>query len=212
MSRKSKVGNGADFSQLEQLATRIGDAVRTSQYEVSDFSPKRILKAGAYKQMEYLIQYTPKGRNGSNWYYWQFRRSGIGASFSSYYTLYGRDSKAGTLARGWVSDVPQNGAARKPSILDGIQKVDLTPIDTKGKRTLSMKFVNTAPYAGAVEYGHWVRLPYFFDGSAPGQGKITRYITGKRYTWEGIHFGQDDVQKAIANETVKQLREVVRRR
>lgn len=204
----------ADFSQLEELGNRINKAVRMADtnYSGSTYSNRAILKAGAYKQMEHLLKETPLGKNCSNWYDWYYPPGGgdLGGAHSASYYLKGRQHKAGTLARGWVSDMPEGGAARKPGKAVGNKKVDSTPI-IKEADGLSMTFWNTAPYAWAVERGHLVRLPYFWCGTPPRQGTITGFVPGQWYTMRAVFRAENDVKKAMSKELTKQLRQVVKK-
>ena len=204
----------ADFSELENLADRIGMAV-TLDDRSSKFNREKILKAGAYKQMDHLLNETPLGSNGSNWYDWYYPPGGgdLGGPHSASYYLKGRAHKAGTLARGWVSDIPEGGAARKPGKNVGKQKADTTPIIPEGQN-LSMTFWNTAPYAWAIERGHMVRMPWFF-GTTPEErqprcGPTKGFVPGQWFTMRAVFHAEKDVQKAVGTEAVKQLRQVVR--
>lgn len=208
MSKKS------DFSQLSALANRINTAVYYKDYENSTYSNQKILKAGAYKQMDHLLDETPKGTDGSNWYNWNYPPGGgdLGGPHSASYFLPGGAHKAGTLARGWVMDMPEFGASRKPGKELGHKKVDTTPIDHV-QDGLSMTFWNTAPYAWAVERGHAIRYPYFwYDNVLPRQGPIVGYVPGQWYVSRAVTHAEKDVKKAIGNEAVRQLRKVVKKK
>lgn len=204
----------ADFSELEVLANRIDKAVRMadSQYASSTYSNREILKAGAYKQMSHLVKGSPMGKNGSNWYDWTYPPGGgnLGGPHSASYFLAGRAHKAGTLARGWVDDMPEGGSGR-PNVSAIKQKVDSTPI-TKDAEGMKMVFYNTAPYAWAIERGHFVRMPYFWYGVPPGQGPITGFVPGKWYVSKAVTHAESDVTKAMTKELSKQLKQVVKRK
>lgn len=203
----------ADFSELEELANRIGKAVRMadSNYSGATYSNRELLKTGAYKQMEHLIKETPVGTDRSNWYDWTYPSGGgtLGGPHSASYFLAGRTHKAGTLARGWVDDMPEGGSG-KPDKSAGKNKVDNTPI-TKNGDELSMQFYNTAPYAWAIERGHAVRFPYFwYDGVAPGEGPIVGFVPGQWYIRDAVTHAEADVKKAVTKELSKQLKQVVK--
>lgn len=202
----------ADFKELEDLGNRISKSLVMSNAEnsTSAFNKPKILKAGAYKQMDHLLKETPLGENGSNWYDWYYPPGGgdLGGSHSTSYYAKGRSHKQGTLAKGWVSDNPQGGGV--PSKADGHKKVDSTLIVNQGENH-SMTLYNTAPYAWAVERGHLVRLPYFWCGTPPRQGKITGFVPGQWYTMRAVFHAENDVKAAIGKETVKQLRQVVKK-
>lgn len=204
----------ADFKELEDLGNRISKSVLmcNAEHSASAYNKPKILKAGAYKQMEHLLKETPLGKNGSNWYDWYYPPGGgdLGGAHSASYYLRGRQHKAGTLARGWVSDMPEGGAARKPGKDVGKQKVDSTLIVNQGGN-LHMTFYNTAPYAWAVERGHLVRLPYFWCGTPPRQGTITGFVPGQWYTMRAVFRAENDVKKAMSQELTKQLRQVVKK-
>lgn len=106
--------------------------------------------------------------------------------------------------------MPEGGANRRPGKDIGHRKVDITPIDHQ-RDGLSMTLWNTAPYAWAVERGHLVRMPYFFDGSQPRKGRILGFVPGQWYTMRAVFHAENDVKKAIAKETVKQLKQVVKK-
>lgn len=207
------MSRNSDFSQLSSLANRINTALYYKDTDNSTYSNQKILKAGAYKQMDHLLDKTPIGTNGSNWYNWTYPPGGgdLGGPHSASYFLAGRAHKAGTLARGWVYDMPEGGTGRKPGKEVGHKKVDMTPIDHVHEG-MSMTFWNTAPYAWAVERGHAVRMPYFWYGVPPGKGPITGYVPGQWYTMKAVFEAEKDIKKAIGNEAVKQLRQVVKRK
>lgn len=204
MSRKSN----ADFSQVEALADRIQLAV-SSDDKNSQFNREKILRTGAYRQMDQLIIDAPVGKDGSNWYDYTFVHGKIPNRTASY-KLKGRTSKAGTLARGWVDDNPRNGGV--PSRGEGKAKVDRTHIVRVGN-TLNMKFYNTAPYCYAVEYGHWVRLPYFYSKppAQRGHGEITKYVPGKYFAQRAVWHAERTVKLTIKKETVKALKQVMKK-
>ena len=202
MSKKKKLL--ADFTEVQELIDRIDTALKTPDQQ-SNFNREAILKAGAYKQMEHLVRETPVGKNGSNWYRWSYPPSRHSAS----YYLKPRSSVAGTLARGWVSDAPQKGRGI-PSVAQCAYKVNHTVVAPQGK-DLTMTFYNTAPFARAVESGHLVRMPYFFDGSKPGQGRITGYVPGQWFTQRAIYRAEKDVKMHMGYEAVRQLKQVVKK-
>lgn len=207
-----KRGKVTDFSELEALADRIGQAVHLDDRN-SKFNRETIIKAGAYKQLEQLVKDTPIGKDGSNWFDYTFK----GGEHTASYFEKGRSSKAGTLARGWVSDSPQIGKG-KPTREQTIEKVNYTPILREGKN-LTMEFYNTTPYARAVEYGHRVRYPYFWDenrnyvsGVPRGHGPIVGYVAGQRFIMAGILNGEEAVKKAMSKELHKQIKSVVKKK
>ena len=216
MSKGVNFNKMADFHELEELGNRIAMAVALDDRS-SKFNREEIIKAASNKQMEYLLKEAPLGKNGSNWYYWFYPPGGgnLGGPHSASYPLQGRAHKAGTYARGWVSDMPEGGAGRKPGKDAGKQKVDLTPIK-KTANNLTMLFYNTAPYAWAIERGHLVRMPWFFgttpEERKPGCGPITGFVPGKWCTMKAVFHAEDDVKKAVAREMSKQLKQVVKKK
>ena len=216
MSKGVNFNKMADFHELEELGNRIAMAVALDDRS-SKFNREELIKAASNKQMEYLLKEAPLGKNGSNWYYWFYPPGGgnLGGPHSASYPLQGRAHKAGTYARGWVSDMPEGGAGRKPGKDAGKQKVNLTPI-TKTANNLTMLFYNTAPYAWAIERGHLVRMPWFFgttpEERKPGCGPITGFVPGKWCTMKAVFHAEDDVKKAVAREMSKQLKQVVKKK
>ena len=216
MSKGVNFNKMADFHELEELGNRIAMAVALDDRS-SKFNREEIIKAASNKQMEYLLKEAPLGKNGSNWYYWFYPPGGgnLGGPHSASYPLQGRAHKAGTYARGWVSDMPEGGAGRKPGKDAGKQKVNLTPI-TKTANNLTMLFYNTAPYAWAIERGHLVRMPWFFgttpEERKPGCGPITGFVPGKWCTMKAVFHAEDDVKKVVAREMSKQLKQVVKKK
>ena len=216
MSKGVNFNKMADFHELEELGNRIAMAVALDD-RASKFNREEIIKAASNKQMEYLLKEAPLGKNGSNWYYWFYPPGGgnLGGPHSASYPLQGRAHKAGALAKGWVSDMPEGGAGRKPGKDAGKQKVNLTPI-TKTANNLTMLFYNTAPYAWAIERGHLVRMPWFFgttpEERKPGCGPITGFVPGKWCTMKAVFHAEDDVKKAVAREMSKQLKQVVKKK
>lgn len=198
MSKGIDFSKMADFSELEKLADRIDMAV-TLDDRASKFNKEKILKAGSYKLMNQLLKDTPHGKNRSNWYDWTFS----GGEHSASYHLAGRTHKAGTLARGWVTfpyGNPEIGGSA--TLAAGKIQVDSTIIDKSGDE-LSMTFYNSAPYAAAVEWGHWVKYPWFWNKES-----YTR-VPGKYYTQRAIWHSEEAVKKAVKKECTEMLKQVV---
>ena len=207
----SKRKTGCDFSQVEALAKRLEKAACGDERK-STLKPNQIMRVGMAKQTEWLVNKTPLGRDGSNWYGWYYPPGGgdLGGKHSASYLTVGRDQRAGTLKRGWVQDSPEFKWGT-PSVDEIKNRVNTLPIERVGTRR-TMTIYNSAPYAWAIEVGHLVRMPYFFSTppTKPRQGVITGRIPGKWYTMEAVHEAESDVQNAMAKELHKQLDKVVR--
>ena len=208
MSKGINFSKMADFSELEDLANRIGMAVLLDDRS-SKFNREKILQAGANVLMTQIVKETPPGKNKSNWYDYTY----TDGTHSAHYFLAGRSHRAGTLGRGWVmeqSENPELGA--KASGAAAKRKVNITPI-TKSNDNLSMTFYNVAPYAAAVEWGHWVRLPYFMGppGTPRGHGQILPNKVAPKYsTQRAIWHSEDAVKLAVKKECTKMLKSVVK--
>ena len=197
----------SDFSELENLARRIGLAAVLDD-KASLFNREKIIQAGANVLMTQIVKETPPGKDKSNWYNYTY----AGGDHSAHYFLAGRAHRAGTLGRGWITEQSGNPEyGRKASGASARYKVKLTPI-IKENNSLSMTFYNTTPYAAAVEWGHWVRMPYFMGppGTPRGKGPITGKVAPKYYTQRAIWHCEDAVKEAVRKESVKMLKKVVK--
>ena len=208
----SKRKSGCDFSELKALSNRIDTAVRfaDTSFSQSRYSNQQILQAGASRLMRKVVQGTPKGVNGSNWYDYKYRKG----DHSSHYFLKGRSHRAGTLQRGWVTDRtanPEHGARPTFAVVDS--HVKRTPVQHKVKG-ISMTFHNVAPYSKAIEDGHWVRLPYFYGppGTPRGGGPILPYKATHHvgFTYQAILQSEDAVRNVMKKECKKMLRGVMK--
>lgn len=209
MSKSSDFSKLTDFSELEALSNRIKqDLVLDDRSSI--FNREKILEAGSTVLMKGVVKATPVGRNGSNWYNYMFK----GGPHSSAYFLAGRSHKQRTLKRGWFTPVGINPETSGSSGLDMVPSLVKRTVIKKNVHTLSQTFYNTAPYARAVEYGHAVRMPYFYgpSGTQKGHGPITGFVHGQFYTWKGIYNVQDAPAKAIQKESAKRLKMLVKKK
>lgn len=204
----------ADFSELERLANRIGQAARLDS-KASKFNREKLAMTVATEQLKGIIAVAELGENGSNWYNYEYEKDDTVA----HYFLPGRAHVRGTWCRGWVSinnSCPDFGSGKKPTESEIKTKVELTPVVKKGD-VYEILLHNNAPYAAAVEHGHWVRLPYFMgpDGFATprGQGPILpRPVPGKYWTQRAIWRYEDIIISETRNETCRMLKKVVKGR
>lgn len=212
MSKRGR--NGADFSQLKQLADRVDRAVRMADVKGSTFDRQKLIRTGGYILMDGLIKNTPlatkkSNPQGSNWYRYTYAPTdyGIGYGFPRG-TRFGDTHYRGTLARGWVvrpNEVIDRAPHRKPTLAEGKIKVDETNIVRKGKNEYSMTFVNAAPYSMAVEMGHKNKVPPILGGDG---NTYFRYTAGRKFTDKTVHQYQEKVWNEVGKEYGKMMKKV----
>lgn len=203
----------ADFSELKDLANRIDLAARESP--ASKFDRTKLVKSGAYILMNGLIKNTPiatKASNphGSNWFRYTYNPTefGIGYSFPRG-TCFGDTHYRGTLARGWVAqpnEVLDRPPHRKPTLAEGKVKVNMTPVDRKGKYNYSMRFVNSAPYSMAVEVGHKNKVPRILGGDGT---QYYKYTCGRHFTEKTVQEYREKIWNEMGKECTKMIKGVV---
>lgn len=206
----------SNFVQLKKLADRIETSIQKWDDKDAEYSKEKLIRSGGYKLMDGLIRNTPiatpaTNPHDSNWftYTYQPTQYGIGYGFERG-TKFGDVHYRGTLARGWVSspmDLIDRPPNRKPTLAEGKTKVDETEVVRKGKRQLSMKFVNAAPFSQAVELGHINKVPKILGGD----GSTTfKYTPGRYFTDKTVQEYSQPISVEIEKEYTKMVRNATR--
>lgn len=197
-----------DFRELEKLNKRLKKAVRQDS---PVFNREKLMRTLLQEELKAIILTAELGKNGSNWYNYEY----VKGDDVAHYLLKGRAHVRGTWSNGWVTignACPEFGTGCKPS-QDAIKlKAASVPIKITGG-VYTTELHNNAPYSRAVEFGHYVRMPYFMgpDGFATpkGHGPITGYVGGKRWTRDAIRNCKPVIEEEVSIKAHKMIKRVV---